>query len=365
MADRLRILIADDTAFFRRVVAQALEAIPGVQLVAVVENGRLAVERIAQGDVQLAILDIEMPELDGLSAAREIAQKYPGVQVAILSATGNAQRTMEALANGALELIRKPEGEDAYERLRASLARVIDSARAAREASERKRARAIAPVAPKLPATPRVSSARARRAGRKFDLLLIGVSTGGPQALLKIIPRLPANLPCPVLVVQHMSAGFTASLAESIARSSQLPVREAAEGDLVEPGRVLLAPGGLHMEIERRSLTGSPAIRISNGPPVNGCRPAVDVLWSSVAASFRGEVLGVVLTGMGCDGREGMRALRTRGAYCVAQDEPSSVVWGMPGAVVEAGLADEVHALDDIAARLESLVLNGSEPCPS
>ncbi len=360
MADKLRILIADDVAFFRRVVADVLRTLPDVELVASVENGRRALDRISEGDIQLAILDIEMPELDGLSAAREIARLHPSVQVAILSGAASARRTMEALANGAIELIRKPDGADAQVRLRKSLERVIDSARAVRTAQERQKARTVLPIAaiPLTLASPEAARPRVRKLPRKFDLVLIGVSTGGPKALLQLIPSLPADLPCPLLVVQHLSAGFTASLAESLSRTSKLPVTEAADSETITPGRVMFAPGGVHMQLAEGVSGAAPTVRLTETPPVNGCRPSVDVLWNSVAANFHGEVLGVVLTGMGRDGRDGMMALRARGAHCIAQDEATSVVWGMPGAVVDAGLADEVLPLDAIAARIELLVMH-------
>jgi two-component system, chemotaxis family, protein-glutamate methylesterase/glutaminase len=366
VADKIRVLFADDTAFFRRVAVDALAGIPDVEVVAVVADGRQALDRIAQGDVQLAILDLEMPNLDGLAAAREIAKRHPTVQFALLSGVATARHAMESIAIGALELIRKPSGADLHDRLRGSLERVVEAARAVRAADERRRTRSAVPATavPLAPAASRALAAPARSALRKLDLVLVGVSTGGPKALLELIPRLPADLPCPVIVVQHMSAGFTASLAESLARASQLPVSEAAAGEPLTSGHVLIAPGGVHLELAASIAGAPPTLRTSEAPPVNGCRPSVDVLWSSVATNFRGGVLGVVLTGMGRDGLDGVQALRPRGLHCIAQDEATSVVWGMPGAVVAAGLADEVLPLDAIAARVDALLRQGRAPAP-
>jgi len=252
--------------------------------------------------------------------------------------TRGASKTFEALSLGADDYVAKASNSGSLDRSLASLrAELIPKIKQFFSM----------PMAAARPAAPVGVPAAKARAGRP-ELIVIGVSTGGPQALARLLPKLPENLPAPVAIVQHMPAMFTRLLAERLDGESGLAVKEAEDGDELRPGRVLLAPGGRHLRV-RRGARGGLVARLDDGPAENSCRPSVDVLFRSAAETLGGRALALMLTGMGSDGLEGARQLKAAGASLIAQDQASSVVWGMPGAVVEAGLADRVLALDQIA----------------
>jgi two-component system chemotaxis response regulator CheB len=351
----LQVLIVDDSAIYRRILTKVLAAIPDVSVAGTATNGREAIAFLKDTPVDLVLLDLEMPELNGLETLEILTREYRDTAVLMVSGVGDARKTMRALSLGAIDFVPKPEGGDT-DALRQYLergVRVVHSRRLAR-AHRRATTAVRAPSAAEL-AAPRIHQVAARAAQQSDarGLILIGVSTGGPVALERLVPALPGDLALPVLIVQHMPRGFAESLAESLARKSQLVVSEAKDGDSATPGRVLIAPGGRHMEVTAPSnLASAPRIRIHDGPLRNECRPAVDVLFESVASWCSSRVLAVVLTGMGTDGCDGVRALRARGASCVVQDEDSSVVYGMPRAVVEAGLSDAALPLSDIPKRI-------------
>ena len=360
----LRVLVADDSSVFRRAISDALTSIPDVQVVGSAPNGKIAVQKVIDLKPDLLTLDMEMPEMDGLAVLDALKQAGSTASVMVISAVTlrGGRLTMQALEKGAFDFLTKPQGKDATEskamivrelapRLRALAHRrqIRDILRPGGTASPAPASSAVAPSA--AASRPGV----ARPLTSRPEIVLMGVSTGGPAALARLLPLLPADLGVPIAVVQHMPPMFTQSLAESLSSKCNLRVREAAEGDRLEPGLVLIAPGGRHM----RLAAGSEAIarvQITDDPPENNCRPAVDYLFRSAATSLPGRAMAVILTGMGNDGTLGLRLLKRHGCFTIAQDEVSSVVFGMPKSAIEAGVVDVVLPLDAIAARILATV---------
>jgi two-component system chemotaxis response regulator CheB len=347
-----RVLIVDDAVVVRRLLSRALEQDGAVEIAGVAADGRIALSKIEQTEPDLVVLDVEMPVMDGLTALTEIRKRWPRLPVVVFSTVTvrGAEVTLEALARGASDYVPKPSrGDDPA----ANLARIRDEliprifALCPAVATPR-RLEGIRPSdrprTPGIPAVPRIEPAE------RVDVVAIGTSTGGPTALARVLPALPAALPVPVVIVQHMPPLFTGFLAERLDRHSELRVREAANGDPLAAGDVLIAPGDRHMVVER-SGTGL-QVRTHQGPHENSCRPSVDPLFRSVADAFGPNALGVVLTGMGSDGLRGAERIRQEGGRVLAQDEDSSVVWGMPGFVARAGLADAIVPLDAVAREL-------------
>jgi two-component system chemotaxis response regulator CheB len=345
---KIRVLVVDDAVVVRRIVTDVLSADPEIEVVGSAANGRLALQKLAALTPDLVTLDIEMPELDGLGTLAELRKSHPRLPVIMFSTLTErgAAATLEALARGASDYVTKPANVGsvtlAQERVRAELIPKIKAL--CGRLSPPPRPAALAPrlgtaLVPPRPVLP-----------VRVDLLAIGVSTGGPNALAEIIPVLPPEFPLPVVIVQHMPPVFTRFLAERLATTSRLRVCEGVEGGIVESGTVWVAPGNSHMLLVREHDTTR--IHLTQDPPENSCRPAVDPLFRSAASLFGNRTLGLVLTGMGHDGLQGAEAVRRAGGQVLAQDEPSSVVWGMPGAVVQAGLADAVLPLARVAGEL-------------
>lgn len=346
---KIRVLVVDDAVVVRRIVTDVLSSDPDIEVVGSAANGRLALQKLAGLKPDLVTLDIEMPELDGLGTLVELRKLYPRLPVIMFSTLTErgAAATLEALARGASDYVTKPANVGsvtlAQERVRDDLVPRIKAlcgrgAVRPRPATAPPRAPAAAGAAPR-PALP-----------QRVDLLAIGVSTGGPNALASVIPALPADFPLPVVIVQHMPPVFTRFLAERLASTSRLAVREGEEGGVVEPGVVWVAPGSSHMVLRRDGEVLR--LRLTQDPPENSCRPAVDPLFRSAAALVGGRTLALVLTGMGQDGLRGAEEIRKAGGVVLAQDEASAVVWGMPGAVVGAGLADAVLPLEKVTVEL-------------
>lgn len=341
---RIRVLVVDDAAVVRRIVAELLAADTEIEVVGTAPHGRAALASLPGLAPDLITLDLEMPELDGLETLVQLRQQYPSLPVIMLS--GRTERgataTLEALARGASDYVTKPAnlGNLALARaqLRDDLIPKIKALAVGRRSGPAPRKPAPAPLRPVPPIPSRV------------DVLAVGVSTGGPNALSAICASLPAEFPVPIVVVQHMPPLFTRILAERLSSQSPLTVREAEDAEWLEPGVVLIAPGNFHMALRREGERVRVALH--QKPPENSCRPAVDVLFRSVAEVYGGRGLGLVLTGMGQDGLRGAEAMRAAGGRLLAQDEATSVVWGMPGAVVAAGLADRVLPLAAIAGEL-------------
>jgi two-component system chemotaxis response regulator CheB len=356
-----RVLIVDDSRIFRAALEEALAGEEGIEVVGSVYSGEKALEFLQSTPADVVTLDVEMPGLDGLETLAAIqklnAARTPAEEVGVVMVSAYTRRgadvTVQALQHGAFDFVTKPSGVSAdtcLATLRRELACKI------RLFVARRGARPPAPA----PAPGSAPVARRRwveaRKGKPVRAVLIAVSTGGPRALEVLLPDLCERVEVPVLIVQHMPAGFTRSLAEQLARKvgAGRAVAEAGDGELLRAGTVHLAPGDRHLVLRgeaRRVVTG-----LNEQPPENGCRPAADVLFRSAAAVLGGDTIAVVLTGMHRDGTAGLRALKRAGAYAIAQDEATSVVWGMPGSVVRAGLADEVLPLGDVAAAVQELV---------
>jgi len=342
---RIRVLVVDDSVVARSLVARALEGDGDFEVAGFAANGRIAVARIPHVNPDVIILGVPMPEMDGMDALRVIRREYPYVRVVLLSSRTqrSASITLEALSLGADDYVAKPANEGGPEgsilRLRQDLIPRLKQffAVPAARRTEGKSARGGA-IAGSTPA-------------RSAQVVGIGVSTGGPMALQQVLPRLPADFPLPVLVVQHMPPIFTRQLAERLHESCKLAVGEASDGEPVEPGKILIAPGGFHMRT--RAEEDGVRIVLDQSALQNSCRPAVDALFLSLAQSYGGAVIAAVLTGMGQDGLRGVEVLKARGGYVIAQDRVTSVVWGMPGAVVNAGFADVVVPLSGVAGAIK------------
>ena len=333
----IRVLVVDDSAVIRRIISKILANDPEIEVAGTAANGAEALEQARALDPDVVTLDIEMPEMDGLAAVSELRKRgfsKPVIMLSSISVPG-AEATLEALARGATDFIAKPS----------KTARIADALASIGDELLRKVKGLHAQFATAPQATTRV--ARTDAPGPPPEILAIASSTGGPKALAEVIPALPGEFPVPVVVVQHMPAFFTAQLAKSLDNKSALSVREGSDGVRLEPGTVWIAPGDHHLEVCK--CRGNREITLHQGPPENSCRPAADPLFRSVASIYGARSLGVVLTGMGKDGCEGARAIREAGGEVIVQDRATSVVWGMPGFVAAAGLADAVLPQSDIA----------------
>jgi two-component system, chemotaxis family, protein-glutamate methylesterase/glutaminase len=355
--EKIRVLIVDDSVAMRRIVSDVLSADPMLEVVATTPNGPLALERLAKVKPDLVVLDMEMPALNGLATLELIRRSWPKLPVIMFSSLTRrcASATLDALALGANDYVSKPdcsEGpEAAVERVRDELVQKIKLFCPSR--AGQKTSRVVPPVAPAL-SLPVFDAHRRTASDGRIDLLVVATSTGGPNALVTLMSALPADFPVPVAIVQHMPPLFTGILAERLNARSPLTIREATEGDMLLPGQALIAPGGYHMTVSRGFPYANVGLNL--GPQENSCRPAADVLFRTAAAIFGPGVLAVVMTGMGQDGLRGCEEIHRRGGCIYVQDEESSIVWGMPGAIARAGLAKKVLPLDALAAEVAARV---------
>jgi len=357
---RPRVLVVDDSVVVRRLVSKALEAEEEVEVVGVAADGSIALANIERLHPDIVILDVAMPVMDGLAALAEIRERWPVLPVVMFSTltSRGAEVTLDALALGASDYVLKPSGGDAassMEKIRAELLpRIAALLPQARESRERPTNR--------LPARPSRASGQVEKPSgplQRIDLIAIGISTGGPTALAELVPSLPGDLPVPVAIVQHMPPMFTKILAERLTHKSALTVVEASDGERLRPGSVYIAPGDLHLAIAARDRDH---LHVYDGPHENSCRPSVDPLFRSVAERYGPHALGIVMTGMGSDGLRGAEHLVAAGARVLVQDEASSVVWGMPGFVARAGLADAVVPLEGLRGEILRRVAVGRDP---
>ncbi len=354
---KIRVLIIDDAVVIRRLLTEILAEDPALEVVGSAATGTIGLAKISQVKPDLVTLDIEMPGLSGLETLAEIRKLYPTLPVIMFSTLTErgASATLDALALGASDYVTKPSNTGSMAagvqavrdalipKIKGLCARLLGGAPATAGASVPARiGRTVA--TPQTPA--------------RVDVLAIGVSTGGPNALAALLPELPAAFPIPIVIVQHMPAVFTKLLAQRLDAKAAIHVGEGQAGQILEPGAAWIAPGGFHMEVMRER--GLAKLRTTEAPPENSCRPAVDPLFRSVADVYGARTLAVVLTGMGYDGLRGCERLREVGGSILAQDEATSVVWGMPGAV--ASIADRILPLDQLGMEILRRAAVGRTP---
>lgn len=391
---KTRILIVDDAVVVRKVLSEIIDTDPFLEVAGLAFNGKEALEKLPVLKPDIVILDVEMPEVDGLQTLaqiRKIEPKLPVIMFSTLTRRG-ASATLDALALGANDYITKPSNtgslKKAFQQVRLELLPKIrvfcplqerqlpesrpsslppkdtSATKLTPQSTMRARAKDIQPstslTSPSPPPAKRKISSFQQGT---IDIVAVGVSTGGPNALSHILTQLPANFPVPIVIVQHMPPVFTDLLAQRLNEKCNLSVREAAEETPIKPGEVWIAPGDHHMIVKRSGV--NILVSTNQDPLENSCRPAVDVLFRSVSEVFGRHTLAVVLTGMGQDGLKSCHLLHDKGAFILTQDQPSSVVWGMPGSVTKAGLANDVLPLDQIGKKLLSLVQQGrARPLP-
>lgn len=341
---KLRVLVVDDSSSFRSAVARVIDESGLGRVVAHASNGQEALEKAREYHPDLVTLDIEMPVMDGLEALPKLREAVPATQVVMLTTLSRqgARGAKVALQLGALDFVEKPHGGE-REQLHSSLRTIL---------------LALNPDTTATTPVPRTTTTPARIERPVYappGIVAIGSSTGGPQALQKIIPKLPKNLPVPVVIAQHLPSAFSAPLVEALAEQSAVKVVEGRDGAPLEPGVVYVAPGGRHLKV--KGEVGAPKyVELSDEPPEHFCRPAVDVLFRSVAAVYRERALGVILTGMGKDGTEGLRAMRAYGVRVLGQSEASCTVYGMPREAMRAGVVDQELPAEELATEIVSFV---------
>ncbi len=373
MAEPISVLIIDDSALMRNLISRIVEAAPGLRVADRAMNGRFGLEKIPRCRPDVIVLDLEMPEMDGIEFLKERRRLGIDVPVVILSSVARegAGITMKALSLGAADFITKPSGPSSddirlvgkdlasmllgyggeYRRRKGGERPEVSEEELERSFKAPQAARTEAPARPApFPIAPPAKAYEKPVPVRKHgpvEIIAIGISTGGPNALREVFSALDPGLPQPIVVVQHMPAGFTEEFARSLDRICPLEVKEAAEGDLLKPGRILIAPGNRHLEVERRSLSG--VARISDAPHVNSHRPSADVLFSSVAKHYGNRALGVIMTGMGSDGARELGSIYREGGRTLGQDEASSIVYGMPRVAWEMGHVERQVGLSGMA----------------
>jgi two-component system, chemotaxis family, protein-glutamate methylesterase/glutaminase len=351
LMDSIKVLIVDDALVIRKILSDAIEAETDMEVIGTASNGKLALQRLTHLKPDVITLDVEMPEMNGLETLAEVRKLYPKLPIIMFSTLTErgAKVTIEALTLGASDYVTKPANvgnvSQSKERVRTELVEKIRLL-AKRPGRATPRATTATSTPSTVPPKSLPSCSASSTLSSKVDIVTIGVSTGGPNALGEVMKRFPKDFSVPVLIVQHMPPVFTRLLAERLDAQSELNVIEAEEGMVLEAGKAYIAPGDYHMEL--RGQDKKYKVHLTQGAPENSCRPAVDVLFRSAVEHVGAHVLGVILTGMGQDGLKGCEHYKKTGAQVIAQDEDTSVVWGMPGAVVSSGFADKVLPLDQI-----------------
>ena len=358
--DDLKVLVVDDSALYRKIIQDILGEIPGTRVVGTAQSGKIALAKIAALRPHVLTLDLEMPDMGGLEVLRELPHQAPDVGAIIVSShtKAGAASTIQALELGAFDFVTKPDGRgmaDSKERLKVALAPMLeafDRVRKVRQILKQGRPAKNDPRQQPLPPRPTRAVPPTTTIRSESRAVAIAVSTGGPAALTRIIPRIPADIGVPIFIVQHMPAVFTAAFASRLNSISTLEVLEADDGMPVLPGTVYLAPGGRQMRVRAEAGRAHRVIGITDDPPENNCRPSADYLFRSVAEVYGRCATGVIMTGMGSDGTKGLKLMKARGATIIAQDESSSIVYSMPKWPVEAGIVDVVAPLDSIPGEI-------------
>ena len=358
---RPRVLVVDDAVVVRRIVTDVLNEDPDLEVVGTASNGKIALQKIPQLNPDIVTLDVEMPEMNGLETLVAIRASYPRLPVIMFSTLTDrgTSATMDALLKGANDYVTKPANVGSVTEAMAQVRdQLVPKVHALCGLGRPNLSPPTAPRAAGAPQRPAAASprptTRPTRRQATVEAVVIGVSTGGPNALAELIPALPADLQVPVLIVQHMPPMFTRLLAERLHGHTPLTVTEAVDGEPIDAGHIYIAPGDHHLEVVKSA--GAMRTKITRGPLENSCRPAADVLFRTAAAAWGAGTLCVVLTGMGNDGRRGTEHVVEAGGHVIVQDQATSVVWGMPGAVANAGLADEIVPLEQVAERIRTLV---------
>ena len=370
-SDSIKVMVVDDSAVVRGLVTRWIGAEEGIEVIARHSNGQKAVDDVLQSQPDIIILDVEMPVMDGLEALPQLLKKKPGVKVIMASTLTqrNAEISMKALSLGATDYIPKPDSNSGITTSasfrRDLIARIhsLASAGRARLARSRPVGATAKAASPLRPSSSTFSASKGPASAPKLrpfsvlapKILLVGSSTGGPQALVKLFKDIAPQIGnIPVLVTQHMPATFTSILAKHLADASGRTSREGQHGEVLQAGSIYVAPGGYHMRL--KGVPGGAQIELDQGPEINFCRPAVDPLFESAAKIYRGGILAAILTGMGQDGSNGGRIIAAAGGSIIAQDEETSVVWGMPGAAAAAGICSAILPLPQIGPRICSLL---------
>ncbi len=352
MEKKIKVLVVDDSAVFRNIISTVLTTDDGVEVVGKANNGAMALKKIPLVHPDVITMDVEMPEMDGITALREIKKLYPKIAVIMFSVhtERGAEMTVEALTAGAADFIAKPTDGKSFrentESIKRDLLVRIKACKGLRLTQRPATQKTILPLT-----TSKMPVALSRR-----DVIAIGSSTGGPDALKEVITRIPKDIKSAILIVQHMPPVFTDKLAQHLNKLAEIEVREAKDGDTIKNGLALIAPGGYHMAV-KKSVSNNYTISLNQDPPENHCKPSADVLFRSVAQHFKNKTVGVILTGMGSDGCEGLKVMKKHGTPIIAQDRDSCVVWGMPRCAVEAGLVDAEVDIKGIADKIKQYIL--------
>ena len=369
VANPIRVMVVDDSAVIRGLLTRTLEADPDIAVVASVGNGQMAISALGRADTDVIVLDIEMPVMDGLTALPQLLKVSPDVKVIVASTLTqkNAQISLKALSAGASDYVAKPSSTqlNAATDFKRELIDKVKALGRARRGARQRSGGAKSAAKSDLPFRPPVSSKPTgptpivlRTASRvPPSVIAIGSSTGGPQALFAVLGALPSSLQLPILITQHMPPTFTTILAQHLSRVANRPAAEAVDGEAIKPGHIYLAPGDFHMRVEASGTDR--VLRLSKDAPENFCRPAVDPMLRSIAQVYGPAVLTVILTGMGSDGAKGGQTIVAAGGTVLAQDETTSVVWGMPGAAAAAGICSAILSLSDIAPNIVRLAAGG------
>ena len=363
----LRVLVVDDTIVYRKIVSDVIAGIPGVTVVGTANNGKIALSRIRSLKPDLITLDVEMPEMNGLQVLEQLRHEHletDTIMVSTLTVKGG-EMTIKALELGAFDFIAKPmEGTMAENMaaVTALLTPMVRTIQKKKETRQRIRERALSGKTAPLSDSPRFQPSAIKPDARlaqmrqalspsrsSSEIIALGISTGGPNALARMMPMLPADINVPIVIVQHMPPLFTQSLANSLNAKCQISVREAKHGDILEPNVALIAPGGKQMRIAAHGDGKRRLVQITDDPPMNSCKPSADYLFFSVATHYVGRSTGVIMTGMGSDGSKGLKLMKGNGARIIAQNEETCTVFGMPKEPIESGIVDSVAPLDRIA----------------
>lgn len=361
----LRVLVVDDTVLYRKIISDILSEIPGVEVVGTANNGKIAMSRIASLQPDLITLDVEMPEMNGLDVLTLIKEQGMDVGAVMLSSftQKGSDITIKALELGAFDFISKPDAGSMDQSKQAVEGVLVPMIKAF---ARRKEITSILKGTMTSPAGSAISDKKSAEQGESFypstalrgavrmkpEIVAIGISTGGPNALARMLPEIPADLGATILIVQHMPAMFTKSLANSLNAKCAIEVQEAVDGQPLRPNAAFIAPGGKQMKVVPGPFGKEAIIKITDDPPENSCKPSADYLFRSIAYLYKDRATGVIMTGMGSDGTVGLKLMKRYGARIIAQDEATCVVYGMPKAPVEAGIVDVIAPLEQIAAQI-------------